>query len=158
MGAVYTTLVSIPLWFSRNQVKERKRRISTSFHTTMVLTQRASTHYKREVCPAFPYHYGSHATLSWVTYGLPEKSFHTTMVLTQRSCKTYSRQFHVSIPLWFSRNLRQQPLSPSQLSVSIPLWFSRNVKTVYGDVTGVPFPYHYGSHATWPAGCPRGRT
>jgi len=77
--------VSIPLWFSRNEKKERKecylspvsiplwfsRNASPwcetlwdplCFHTTMVLTQPLRTHRSHSGTHQFPYHYGSHAT------------------------------------------------------------------------------------------------
>jgi len=125
---IYT--VSIPLWFSRNKLRKRHgyKLISkfpyhygshatniypttyildtSSFHTTMVLTQRLTMDFNELWKTAFPYHYGSHATLSLA-------------VRRQPFCT-------VSIPLWFSRNTICSPLTPHQLVVSIPLWFSRN--------------------------------
>jgi len=102
--------VSIPLWFSRNTCLRGQHRYSQKM---------------------FPYHYGSHATLVETAQDphLQER-FHTTMVLTQRETVVvlYSTPIVVSIPLWFSRNVRYD-----------------EEKIILN--TG--FPYHYGSHATW---------
>ena len=119
--------VSIPLWFSRNVVRDSDGRIvGVSFHTTMVLTQhnpRTEIYIERR----FPYHYGSHATFRerdnhhggrhvsiplWFSRNLTEAikqikpvRFHTTMVLTQREwVRSFRDSWRVSIPLWFSRN------------------------------------------------------
>jgi len=54
-----------------------------SFHTTMVLTQRARPPGPRRRPPTFPYHYGSYATKICVKEKPCNGSFHTTMVLTQ---------------------------------------------------------------------------
>jgi len=79
-------LVSIPLWFSRNELYD-------VFDGSMKCS--------------FPYHYGSHATryLWGLTSCLP--CFHTTMVLTQLSNQgnAFLPLMPVSIPLWFSRNI-----------------------------------------------------
>jgi len=105
----YMYPVSIPLWFLRNTSQQSLRvRTSSSFHTTMVLTQPERRQYFAEflvevsiplwflrnqyrpgawkkMSIKFPYHYGSYAT----------------------KCNTghFVAQFNVSIPLWFLRNL-----------------------------------------------------
>jgi len=108
-----------------------------SFHTTMVLTQQIA----------------EDITSSVVLF-----SFHTTMVLTQRNKESieYLGYKYVSIPLWFSRNVRAYirsfgtPVSfhttmvltqlwtnykaSRSLLVSIPLWFSRNRPRIRGRV------------------------
>jgi len=79
--------VSIPLWFLRNLEKTLKSGTTfSSFHTTMVLTQRYQTRPGRPDCiRLFPYHYGSYATLTKTRMKSQSPcSFHTTMVLTQR--------------------------------------------------------------------------
>jgi len=78
-----------------------------SFHTTMVLTQQALR------------------TLDHTAFS----RFHTTMVLTQQPTKqvAFETPFHVSIPLWFLRNQKDNQRSRRCTSnVSIPLWFLRN--------------------------------
>jgi len=63
--------------------------------------------------------------VAWI---ISQVRFHTTMVLTQPS------------PI--------QVFDVDEWGVSIPLWFSRNIrKPIYNKRTEV-FPYHYGSHAT----------
>jgi len=121
--------VSIPLWFSRNFcAKMCVLHWIKCFHTTMVLTQLCPRSSESNALHSFPYHYGSHATKFW--------------------CRSELKTFHVSIPLWFSRNSRETLRAHMTESVSIPLWFSRNgtlLQKSYGCKT---FPYHYGSHAT----------
>ena len=118
-------MFSIPLWFPRNAFGRKQKRF----------------------CYLFPYHYGSHATLSkwrpsavkkvsiplWFSRNKNkpdfislEESFHTTMVLTQRDFGHFRLQLRtVSIPLWFSRNPETAEII-RWIPVSIPLWFSRN--------------------------------
>jgi len=96
----------------------------------MVLTQlrgKACTKYN---WVRFPYHYGSHATvLPFKAELVAHLSFHTTMVLTQHA--------------------QTKCFSPLAFEVSIPLWFSRNIYAwATGPASRLPFPYHYGSHAT----------
>ena len=101
------TIVSIPLWFLRNRLSCLILQTQySSFHTTMVLTQRASKLSEKRSKQKFPYHYGSYATMTkderfeelltfpyhYGSYATDEStkstifnvSFHTTMVLTQR--------------------------------------------------------------------------
>jgi len=106
--------VSIPLWFSRNKSKRQNcRKCFVSFHTTMVLTQRttmklcrrsqtsrfhttmvltqqlmALLNYRTSI--AFPYHYGSHATLVM------------RIVIERPSEFPYHYGSHATLFLWFS--------------------------------------------------------
>jgi len=101
--------VSIPLWFSRNEVKFLPG--DTAYYM-------------------FPYHYGSHATKSSFSLGIPHIiCFHTTMVLTQQMNVKHNASanvicFHTTMVL-------------TQLVCTNP-----------EDYSNVLFPYHYGSHAT----------
>ncbi len=126
---------------------------SSSFHTTMVLTQRIDTHAKFYLFVRFhttmvltqplppqslsPYHeFRFHTTMVLTQHSSPTrrssqplKRFHTTMVLTQPGDGVVKlvAMYAVSIPLWFSRNESSPARLLRSLSlVSIPLWFSRN--------------------------------
>ena len=58
--------VSIPLWFSRNDLTfSGQGAIINRFHTTMVLTQRKAAVESTQRVNMFPYHYGSHATIQY---------------------------------------------------------------------------------------------
>ena len=55
--------VSIPLWFSRNiTCRTASSHTGFCFHTTMVLTQPLAMDGSWPYSLSFPYHYGSHAT------------------------------------------------------------------------------------------------
>ena len=99
-----------------------------------------------------------------------DSGFHPTMVLAQRSYKfDRSRGRLVSIPLWFSLNLktksetrRSRSFHPTMVLaqqefwrwsicnflVSIPLWFSLNDNRKIKFIRKLPFPSHYGSRST----------
>ena len=80
-----SSLVSIPLWFSRNEkMAYSGARSPHCFHTTMVLTQLLPPPIDLFLFHVFPYHYGSHATRVYLSLE--------------------SQKYLVSIPLWFSRN------------------------------------------------------
>ncbi len=92
----------------------------------MVLTQLTKSKNNSLFSILFPYHYGSHATHRLEVLLNMYGCFHTTMVLTQQCSLCSSRLLYiVSIPLWFSRNVRYS-IFPVLIAVSIPLWFSRN--------------------------------
>jgi len=136
---------------TQHVIKVRGRDGYGSFHTTMVLTQlhtrsfhslphlrfpyhygSYATHLGRKAhffCQPFPYHYGSYATKRHGYIIRTKKPrFHTTMVLTQL--------------IYLIRSLR------CNLCVSIPLWFLRNRKKQPIQTIREAFPYHYGSYAT----------
>jgi len=81
----HTTMVSIPLWFLRNE-----RRLIRWWQQGLT----------------FPYHYGSYATEHLPDDLYMKVGFHTTMVLTQHMTEIYRCPIcnSVSIPLWFLRN------------------------------------------------------
>ena len=102
-----SSYVSIPLWFLRNSPAPHSVWTATSsFHTTMVLTQRRHNGGESYLKGWFPYHYGSYAT---------KKTFQIS-----------DRSNQVSIPLWFLRNWQSSLTSMKLPRVSIPLWFLRN--------------------------------
>ena len=103
------------------------RTMAKRFHTTMVLTQ----HYwsmRDRMTSLFPYHYGSHASGCKfdIPKGLDKFPYHYGSHATWKMSKPRKFRKRVSIPLWFSRNLK------------FMVWRDPIIK----------FPYHYGSHAT----------
>ena len=100
----------------------------------MVLTQLTVSFSFAMYVLMFPYHYGSHATVTerffrkqW--YRFP---YHYGSHATGTGRDSRGTDGNVSIPLWFSRNkvLKKMDSILSDL-VSIPLWFSRNLQRFY---------------------------
>jgi len=99
--------VSIPLWFSRNEEIETEdlREIAVSIPLWFSRNE--------EICPwiyqwaTFPYHYGSHATGTKDRQVLQKLLFpyHYGSHATERK-QVFGHYSLVSIPLWFSRNVR----------------------------------------------------
>ena len=100
-------LVSIPLWFLRNQFLLLWILIIHDFVSIPLWFLRNRRFYTTgKTIITFPYHYGSYAT---VVEGLR---------------RAVSRI--VSIPLWFLRNKAKEIYYGVRDCVSIPLWFLRN--------------------------------
>ena len=139
----------------------------------MVLTQLVSVIRHVILSMAFPYHYGSHATLTvlsvciqihcvsiplWFSRNgmLPTKHlfamlcFHTTMVLTQPTAGHHRhRDIVVSIPLWFSRNEETSSSGrSSRESFHTTMVLTQRLTQNRALIAVSVFPYHYGSHAT----------
>ena len=167
--------VSIPLWFSRNKSKRQNcRKCFVSFHTTMVLTQRttmklcrrsqtsrfhttmvltqqlmALLNYRTSI--AFPYHYGSHATLVMriVIERPSEFPYHYGSHATHSQGRCYRSCRTVSIPLWFSRNpLLMIFRGGVEMSFHTTMVLTQLLLVVEKNNRYRMFPYHYGSHAT----------
>jgi len=172
--------VSIPLWFSRNKSKRQNcRKCFVSFHTTMVLTQRttmklcrrsqtsrfhttmvltqqlmALLNYRTSI--AFPYHYGSHATLVMriVIERPSEFPYHYGSHATHSQGRCYRSCRTVSIPLWFSRNpLLMIFRGGVEMSFHTTMVLTQLLLVVEKNNRYRMFPYHYGSHATMPDDC-----
>jgi len=131
--------------------KDGQYSVRPRFHTTMVLTQLAKVllglwmhrpfpyHYGshatvterffRKQWYRFPYHYGSHATVSCKWEKKAHTRFHTTMVLTQRVLGVTVEELMEMFPYHYG----------SHATRFWKRW------TVFCPTS---FPYHYGSHAT----------
>jgi len=125
--------VSIPLWFSRN--RPQRHPLGNQNHVSIPLwfsrNRSPNSVGASQLLLLFPYHYGSHATVSmengkkWIT--------------------------QVSIPLWFSRNGSSRCSYPS-MGDKFPYHYGSYATWPIdvGKRKSRPwFPYHYGSYATW---------
>ncbi len=150
-GQIVAVTVSIPLWFSLNELYALVRiHISRKFPSHYGSRSTMLEFVIKNYGVTFPSHYGSRSTYAivsgtdWYIAG-----FHPTMVLAQQEVRLAESNLGklVSIPLWFSLNyvpveitskyygfhptmvLAQPLVSPAflfQSPVSIPLWFSLN--------------------------------
>ena len=123
-------IVSIPLWFSRNQASRRPQ---------------VHTHCE------FPYHYGSHATYKVIK--------EVSVLLTVSIPLWFSRNFGwetascihmcVSIPLWFSRNQSIANFVRQHIKrFHTTMVLTQLIPGIWPTESPSSFPYHYGSHAT----------
>ncbi len=121
--------VSIPLWFLRNISTARVGSLLACFHTTMVLTQPPPTEKWEALMSAFPYHYGSYATLG---------------VRIERLQKFLSFPYHYGS--YATYDWQEETRRPHQF----PYHYGSYATYGGGRTKGAKakFPYHYGSYAT----------
>jgi len=167
-------LVSIPLWFSRNQSEAKGKAKETKFpyhygsHATRAAQLLAEAidnvsiplwfsrnpyiQDRKEVTPTFPYHYGSHATVEKPPKGKMlcfEFPYHYGSHATGTDEGKKNFPPPVSIPLWFSRNSGSRNRNPPDhtgfhTTMVLTQPYSKPRRSNPPD----QFPYHYGSHAT----------